>query len=166
MKTDENLKAAFVGESQANRKYTAFARKAEEEGFPQVAKLFRAAAESETVHALSHLRVMKGVGATVENLKTALEGEVYEHTKMYPEFIQTATSEKRRDAQVTFQHANEVEKVHAKYYQEAVDAIKSGKDLKEEEYFVCQVCGFSARGEAPEKCPVCGSPRRLFKAVT
>lgn len=165
MKTDDNLKEAFAGESQANRKYTAFSKRADEEGFPQIAKLFRAAAESETVHALSHLRVMKDVGATTENLKAALEGESYEHTKMYPEFIETAVSEKRKDAELTFQFANEVEKIHARYFRDAIDALKSGNDLKAEEYFVCQGCGFTAKGEAPEKCPVCGAPRRLFKAV-
>lgn len=165
MKTDENLKSAFAGESQANRRYLAYAEKAQEEGFVQVAKLFKATAESEAVHAMSHLRVMRAIKSTLNNLKKALEGEVHEHTKMYPEFMQTAVSEKRRDAEITFKWANEVERVHADYYQEAINAVSSGEDLAPLEYYVCQVCGFTAKKNAPETCPVCGSPKRLFKAV-
>jgi rubrerythrin len=163
--TDENLQAAFAGESQANRKYTAFSRKAEQEGFPNVAKLFKAAAEAETVHALSHLRAMKQIGSTNENLKTALEGEVYEHTKMYPGFIQEAESEKRNLAKITFNYANQVEKVHANLYQRAIDAVKMGKDIEKSQYFVCQTCGYTAEGEAPNTCPVCGSPKQRFTLV-
>lgn len=163
MKTDENLKAAFAGESQANRRYTAFSKKAETDGFPQVAKLFRAAAEAETVHALNHLRVMKEIGSTIDNLKVAAEGEVYEHSKMYPEFIKVAESENRNDAKGTFNYANEVEKVHARLYQNAITAIESGKDLLPIDYYVCQVCGYTAEGEAPDACPVCGSLKKQFK---
>jgi len=165
MKSDDNLQAAFAGESQANRKYTAFSRKAESEGHVQVAKLFRAAAESETVHALNHLRVMKGIGTTLDNLKAAMEGEVYEHTKMYPEFIQVSESENRSDARLTFHYANEAEKRHAKFYQDAAEAVRSGKDLPAVEYFVCQTCGFTTEKEAPDKCPVCGSLKRQFKRI-
>jgi len=165
MKTDENLRAAFAGESQANRKYIAFSKRAEQESFPQIAKLFRAAAEAETVHALSHLRTMRGVGSTIENLNAALEGEVYEHSKMYPEFIQKAESEKRVDARLTFNYANAAEKVHAKLYQEAIEVLKSGKDLAAREYLVCQTCGYTVEGEAPEKCPVCGALKTQFKNI-
>ncbi|WP_455278139.1 rubrerythrin family protein [[Eubacterium] cellulosolvens] len=165
MGTDENLQAAFSGESQANRKYTAFSRKAEQEGFPNVAKLFKAAAEAETVHALSHLRTMKQVGSTNENLKIALEGEVYEHAKMYPEFIKEAESENRNSAKITFNYANQVEKVHANLYQHAIDAVNMGRDIEKTQYFVCQTCGYTAEGEAPDTCPVCGSPKQRFTLV-
>ncbi len=163
--TDENLQAAFAGESQANRKYTAFSRKAEQEGFPNIANLFKAAAEAETVHALAHLRTMKQVGSTNENLKTALEGEVYEHTKMYPEFIQEAESENRNSAKISFSNANQVEKVHADLYQRAINAINTGKDIEKTQYFVCQTCGYTAEGDAPDTCPVCGAPKQRFKLV-
>jgi len=165
MKTDDNLKAAFAGESQANRKYTAFSRKAGQEVLPNVAKLFRAAAEAETVHALSHLKTMKGVGSTTDNLKAAIEGEVYEHTQMYPEFIKVAESEKRIDARVTFDNANKVEQIHAELYQEAINAVKTGKDLPPTEYYVCQVCGNTVKGQPPDKCPICGAPKNQFKKV-
>jgi rubrerythrin len=165
MKTDDNLKAAFSGESQANRKYTAFSRKAEVEGFPQIAKLFMAAAEAETVHALNHLRTMKGVGSTADNLRAAKEGEIYEHSQMYPEFIKTAESEKRNDAKVTFDYANHVERIHAGFYQEAVDAIKTGKDLPTTDYYVCQICGNTVKGEAPNKCPICGAAKNQFRKI-
>jgi len=166
MNSDNNLQAAFAGESQANRKYTAFSRKAEQEGLTQVAKLFRATAEAETVHALNHLRFMKGIGPTLDNLKVALEGEVYEHTKMYPAFIQMADSENRKDARLTFNYANEAEKEHARLYQEAIEAVRSGKDLLQVDYFVCQTCGFTVKNEAPDKCPVCGSLKNQFKKIT
>lgn len=163
MKTDDDLQAAFAGESQANRKYTAFSGKAEQEGFPQVAKLFKAVSEAETVHALNHLRTMKGVKSTLDNLHTALDGEVYEHTKMYPEFIKDADSENRSDGKRTFNYANQVEKIHAELYQEAINAIKSGKDIQSSEYYICQTCGYTAKGEAPDICPVCGSMKQQFK---
>jgi rubrerythrin len=165
MKTNDNLKAAFAGESQANRRYTAFAKKAEQEGFTQVARLFRAAAEAETVHALNHLRTMKEVESTIENLKTALDGEVHEHKEMYPEFIKIAESENRGDAKVTFNYANEVEKVHAGLYKNAIEAVESGKDLQEKDYFICPICGYTADGEAPDKCPVCGTFKKDFKEI-
>lgn len=165
MKTEENLKAAFAGESQANRRYLAFSRKAEEDGYPQIAKLFRAAADSETVHALSHLRVLKGVKTTQENLQEAIMGETYEFEKMYPEFIEAANKEGRKDAVVTFRNASEAEKGHAKYYQRAVEALKAKKDLAPTDYFVCQVCGHTAEVEPPERCPICGSPKKMFKRI-
>ncbi|WP_455367338.1 rubrerythrin family protein [[Eubacterium] cellulosolvens] len=166
MKSDQNLQAAFAGESQANRKYTAFSKKAQKEGFSQIAKLFQAAAEAETVHALNHLKIMKGVGSTLENLKAALEGEVYEHTKMYPEFIQSAESEKRSEAKGTFHFANEAEKMHAQLYKEAIEAFTSGRDLEKTDYFVCPVCGYTTKGDAPDKCPTCGALKNQFMRIT
>ena len=124
-KTDENLKAAFAGESQANRMYLAFAKKAEEEGFPQIAKLFKAAAQAETVHALNHLRVMGQVKSTTDNLGTAVSGETYEFKKMYPEFIEEAKKEGNKPAQISFDYANKVEQIHAALYQKALDALKN-----------------------------------------
>jgi rubrerythrin len=164
MKTDDNLKAAFAGESQANRKYTAFAIKAEQEGFSQVAKLFKAAADAETVHALNHLRTLKEVGSTIENLKVAKEGETYEFKEMYPDFIKNAEEENRADAKLTFDYANKVEEVHAQLYQEAIEAVESGKDLPDSDLFVCQTCGYTAK-EAPDVCPVCSSPKERFKKI-
>jgi rubrerythrin len=165
-KTDENLKAAFAGESQANRRYLAFAQKAEEEGFTQAAKLFRAAAEAETVHALNHLKITGEVKSTLENLNTALGGETFEYTKMYPEFLGAAKDEKNKQAAWSFDVANKVEAIHAKLYQKAVDAVKAKKDMPKVDYWVCSVCGNTVEGQAPEICPVCGNPRsKFFKAV-
>ena len=160
--TEENLKTAFAGESQANRKYLAFAQKAEEEGFPQAAKLFRAAAEAETVHALNHLRVMGEVQSTMENLKAALEGESYEFQKMYPEFLSKAKEEKNKQAAWSFDVANQVEQVHGKLYRKAIDVIKENKELEPVDYFVCSVCGNTVEGSPPDKCPICGSPKSKF----
>ncbi|KON27072.1 rubrerythrin [miscellaneous Crenarchaeota group archaeon SMTZ-80] len=163
MKTDENLKAAFAGESQANRKYIAFSRKAEKEGYLQVAKLFRAAAEAETVHALNHFRVIGEISATSDNLKAAKKGEVYENTIMYPDFIKDAESESRKKAIITFTYANKVEKVHSQLYQKAIEAVQTGKDLEKTDYFVCQTCGYTVGKDAPEVCPVCGALQTQFK---
>jgi rubrerythrin len=161
-KTDENLKAAFAGESQANRRYLAFARKADEEGFTQAAKLFRAAAEAETVHALNHLKVIGEVKSTLENLNTAVGGETFEYTKMYPEFLGAAKDEKNKQAAWSFDVANKVEQIHAKMYQKAIDAVKAKKDMPKVDYWVCSVCGNTVEGEAPEICPVCGNPKSKF----
>jgi len=163
--TEEGLKEAFAGESQANRKYLAFAEKADKEGFPQVAKLFRAAAASETVHAHNHLRVMKGIKSTTDNLKAAIEGENYEFTKMYPEFIKAAQKEGKKDAENSFYLANEVEKIHHKLYETALKSIEKGKDLEKKDMYVCPVCGYTHEGQPPEKCPVCGTAKKLFKKI-
>lgn len=165
MATNDNLQAAFAGESQANRKYTAFARKAEADGFPQVARVFRAAAEAETVHALAHLRVMGGVKGTSDNLKAAIEGEGYEFSKMYPEFIAEAENEANRPALTTFNNAMAVEKVHHELYSAALKAVEAGQDLPAAEMFVCGVCGYTVAEGAPEKCPVCGASHARFSSI-
>jgi len=165
-KTDENLKSAFAGESQANRRYLAFAQKAEEEGFQQAAKLFRAAAEAETVHALNHVKIAGEVKSTLENLNTALAGETFEFTKMYPEYLATAKQEGSKQAAWSFDVANKVEQVHAKLYQKAIEAMKSKKDMEKVDYYVCSVCGMTVEGSAPDKCPVCGSPKSKYMKVT
>jgi len=164
-KTADNLQAAFAGESQASTRYLAFARKAEREGYPQVAKLFRAAAMAETVHARNHLETMEGVKSTQDNLKEAIAGENTEHVQMYPEFIEQANSEGATRAVRTFEWARSVEMIHESLYKSALDVLEGGGEPQVREYFVCQVCGFTAEGEAPDKCPVCGAPRAQFLKV-
>ena len=164
-KTEQNLSDAFAGESQANRKYLAFAKQAEQEGYKPVAKLFRAAAEAETVHAHAHLRTLGGVGKTADNLKTAIAGETHEFKNMYPEFIEVAKKESNKAAERSFNFANEVEKIHHGLYQKALEAVKAGQKMKDQPYFVCQVCGYTAEGDAPDKCPVCGAMKKMFKKV-
>jgi len=161
-KSEDALKAAFAGESQANRKYLAFAAKADAEGFPQAARLFRAAAEAETVHAHNHLRAMKGIRTTKENLQEALAGEIHEFKSMYPEMIATARAEGNKEAERSFTFANEVEKIHAKLY-EAMSAAPAGKEAYA--YYVCPVCGYTAETEAPDTCPVCGAKGKVFRKV-
>jgi rubrerythrin len=163
--TQENLQDAFAGESQASRRYLFFADKAEKEGHPQIGRLFRAAAEAETVHARNHLEAMGGIGSTKDNLEAAISGESYEFTTMYPGFIEQAESEDNKRARVSFGYANEVEKIHHGLYQKALEALEAGQQLKDEPFFVCQVCGNTIEGEAPERCPVCGTPRSKFKQV-
>lgn len=164
-KSPENLKNAFAGESQANRRYLAFAKKAEEEGFAQVAKLFRAAAEAETVHALNHVRVMGDVKSTADNLKAAVSGETFEFKTMYPEYLNVAKKESNQQAAWSFDVANKVEQIHAGLFSKAAEALKTGKKLISVDYYVCSVCGNTVEGEAPDKCPICDSPKAKFFKV-
>jgi len=161
-KTENDLLEAFAGESQANRKYLAFAKKAEAEGFKQVAKLFRAAAEAETVHAHNHLRELGGIKSTKENLEAAILGESYEFKSMYPQMIKDAQEEAVKGAQRSFTYANEVEKIHADLYKKAIDNL--GKNA-ETDYYVCSVCGNTVEGEAPEECPICKAKKQAFRKV-
>ena len=163
--TKENLAAAFAGESQANRRYLVSAEKADAEGQPQVARLFRAVAAAETVHAKSHLRVLGTMGNTTENLKAAVAGEHYEFSSMYPEFIAQATKDEDKQALRSFSYANEVEKTHHRLYEEALAAVEGGKELAEGAYYICPVCGQTEFGSAPDKCPVCGVAGSQFKKV-
>jgi rubrerythrin len=165
MSTDENLQDAFAGESQANRKYLAFAKRAEKDGYPQVAKLFRAAAEAETVHAHAHLRVMGGIKDTPANLQTAIEGEGFEFQEMYPGYLAEAEAEDNKPAVYSFKNALAVEETHHGLYTEALKAIQEGKDLPEGQIFVCPVCGHTEWGEPPDKCPVCGASKARFFEV-
>lgn len=162
MSTEENLKAAFAGESQANRKYLAFAKKADEEGLSGVAKLFRAAAEAETIHAMSELKVLGVVKSTAENLQAAVEGETHEFTEMYPGFIAEAEKEKNSSAKRSFELANAAEEVHANLYKKALASIDQANDT---EYYVCQICGNIHEGKAPDKCSICGAPASKFVNV-
>ena len=161
-KSEQHLRDAFAGESQANRKYLAFAEKAEKEGYPQVAKLFRAAGAAETVHAHAHLRALGEIGTTEDNLKVAVEGETHEFKNMYPEMIADAQEEGNKTAERSFVYANEVEQVHAKLYQNALDNLDS---LEETDYHVCSVCGMTVENEPPDNCPVCGAPASAFFKV-
>ena len=163
MSTMDNLKDAFAGESQANRKYLAFAKKAEDEGFSQAAKLFRAAAEAETVHAHKHLEVMGGIRGTKENLREAIGGETHEFTKMYPEMIEEAKKEGNNKALQSFEFANKVESIHADLYQKALDTLGKNENV---DYYVCQVCGNTVENSAPGTCPICGASSSQFKKIS
>jgi rubrerythrin len=165
MATQDNLAAAFAGESQANRKYLAFAQKAEAEGYPQVAKLFRAAAAAETVHAHTHLRAMGGIKTTAENLQEAVGGEGHEFREMYPPFLQEAIDEGVVPAQFSFKFALAVEEIHHALYEQAVAAVQGSKDLPERKIYVCAVCGNTVYDEAPDKCPVCNTSGDRFSEI-
>lgn len=162
----KNLKNAFAGESQANRRYLAFAQKADEEGFNQIAKLFRAAAEAETVHALNHLKVMGKIKSTIENLNTAISGETFEFTKMYPEYLEVAKQEGNKQATWSIEVANKVEKIHARLFKRAAEALRNSEDLERVTYYVCGVCGNTVEDMPPEKCPICNAPKTRFLEVT
>jgi len=160
--TEKDLMEAFAGESQANRKYLAFAAQADKEGFPQVAKLFRAAAAAETVHAHAHLRAAGGIRTTAENLKEAMAGEIHEFKEMYPPMIEHAKAEGHKAAERSFTYANAVEAIHAKLYQQAAEMMDK---LPETDYHVCSVCGYTCEGEAPDSCPVCKAAKKAFSKV-
>jgi rubrerythrin len=163
MSTMDCLKEAFAGESQANRKYLAFAKKADQEGYAQVARMFRAAAVAETVHAHSHLRAMGGIGSTMENLQEAVSGETYEFRSMYPDMIRTAEAEGNETALRSFRFANEVEKIHAELYTGFLKTL--GQDQGDYPFFVCPVCGHTTGREAPESCPICGTKGSMYTRI-
>jgi rubrerythrin len=160
--TEKHLSEAFAGESQANRKYLAFASAADKEGYPQVARLFRAAAEAETIHAHNHLRALKAIKTTKENLAAAIAGETHEFKKMYPQMLEVAKAEGNKEGERSFYYANEVEKVHARLYQKLLDNLVTGETYG---YFVCPVCGYTCEKEPPDVCPVCGTKGKMFKGV-
>jgi rubrerythrin len=162
-KTEECLREAFAGESQANRRYLAFAVKADQEGLPQVARLFRAAAEAETVHAHNHLRALNGIRSTKENLLEAIAGETHEFKKMYPEMIETAKAEGQKAAERSFSYANSVEKIHAELYQRLLDSV--GRPQETYVYYVCPVCGNTVEKNAPGICPICGTKGEMFRKI-
>jgi rubrerythrin len=165
MATTENLQEAFAGESQANRLYLAFAKKADQDGNPQVAKLFRAAAAAETIHAHAHLRVLGGVKTTAANLQTAIEGEAHEFKTMYPDFLKEAISEGNKQAEISFKNALAVEEIHHSLYSKALAAVEAGSDLKATPIYVCPVCGNTVEGAVPEKCPICNVPGEKFDEI-
>src|SRR4030043_94452 len=163
LKTEQNLRDAFAGESQANRKYLAFSAAADKEGYPQAAKLFRAAAEAETVHAHNHLKALKGIKNTKENLLEAVAGETHEFKDMYPKMLEAAKAEGNKEAERSFHYANEVEKIHAQLYQKLLDNLGTGKETYA--YYVCPVCGYTSEKEPPDSCPVCETKGKMFKKM-
>lgn len=160
--THENLKEAFAGESMANRKYLAFARQAEVEGYPQAAKLFRAAAEAETIHATDHLKALGMIKSTEENLKAAIEGETHEYTKMYPDFIATAKEENAEAIAKKLNLVGKAEAVHAGLYEKALANLGKAETT---DLFLCTVCGHIAEGEAPDACPICGARKQAYRKI-
>jgi len=162
--TDANLKEAFAGESQANRKYLVFAKKAEQEGFSNVARLFRTAAEAETIHAFGHLNALDAVKSTADNLLAAVAGETYEFTEMYPPMLEQALTDNHK-AKRMFGYAVKAEAVHARLYKMALEAVAQGKDLAETNFYLCPVCGHIEMGNPPETCPICGAKREKFTQV-
>jgi rubrerythrin len=164
-KTKGNLEFAFAGESQANRKYLFFANKADQEGYKRIARLFRAAADAETVHAYNHLKVMQGINSTKENLQTAIGGENHEFTEMYPQFIKEANAEGEKKAADSFDLANKVEQIHHGLYRDALRKLDKGETMEVKPFYVCQYCGNTVEGEAPDKCSVCGAPKKMFKLI-
>ena len=161
----KNLKEAFAGESQANRRYLAYAQVAAEEGFPNVARLFRTVAESETIHAHNHLKALEGIKSTLENVEEAWRGEKDEYTAMYPMFIDQAKRDGNNDALKTFFWANEAEKTHGDFYEQAIETLKQGKDVELKELYICTVCGYTVEGTPPDKCPNCGEAKDKFTVV-
>lgn len=162
--TQDNLKVAFAGESQANQKYRAFAKKAEQDGFPNVARLFLTTAEAERIHAEGELKAMGGVGTTADNLQVAIDGETYEYTEMYPPMVEQAEADGHRAKRV-FSYAEQAEEVHARLYQMALEAVQRGEDLTEVQFYLCPVCGYIELGSPPEKCPICGAKAASFIQV-
>ena len=158
--TTKNLKDAFAGESQANQKYRAFAKKAEKDGFANIARLFQATAEAERIHAEGHLKALEGVGSTADNLQAAIDGETYEFTEMYPPMVEQAEADNHK-AKRMFKYATEAEAIHAKLYQQALEAVQQGKDL-DVDFYLCPVCGYIEFGQPTEECPVCGTKPEKF----
>lgn len=160
-KTEKNLGDGFAGESQANMKYLAFAKKAEADGYPQVAKLFRATAEAETIHAHSHLKALGKIKTTADNLQAAIDGETYEFSEMYPMFIEEAKKEENTTTAIrSFTLANEAEKVHAALYKKALEKLDANESFP---YYLCTVCGHIHEGSAPDSCPICGAKAQAYK---
>lgn len=159
--TQDNLNEAFAGESQANQKYRSFAEKAEQEGFPNVARLFRTTAEAERIHAAGHLKALEGIGSTADNLQAAIDGETFEYTEMYPPMLKQAEAEGHR-ARIMFGLAVKAEEVHAQLYKKALEAIQQGEDLTETEFYLCPVCGYIEFGTPPDSCPVCSAKGEKF----
>jgi rubrerythrin len=162
--TKDNLKEAFAGESQANQKYRAFAKKAEKDGLPNIARLFRTTAEAERIHAAGHLDALKGIGSTADNLQAAIDGETYEYTEMYPPMLDEAEADGHK-AKRMFAFAVKAEEVHAVLYAKALEAAKAGNDLEETEFYLCPYCGHIEFGQPPEACPICGAKAAAYIQV-
>jgi rubrerythrin len=161
--TEESLKAAFAGESQAHMRYLIFAHKAEEEGFPNLARLFRAIAFAEQVHATNHFKAMGQLGSSSDNLEVAIAGETFEVEEMYPAYDAIARLQEEKEAQRSIHYALEAEKIHAAYYRQAKQGVDAGKDLEIGQVYICSVCGYTGEGEPPDRCPICGASREKFQ---
>jgi rubrerythrin len=164
-KTESNLQSAFAGEAQAYLRYTLFALKADMEGLSELAGLFRAVAEAEMIHARNHFNVMGGIGSTKENMLAAATAEHYETTRFYPGIIDQAQDDRNDKARISFNYALKAEEGHNAFFERALNALKTGKKLPCENYFVCHVCGNLVAGAVPSKCPGCGSPSGEYKSV-
>ena len=161
--TEDNLRSAFAGESQAHMRYLAFAARAEREQKPNVSRLFRAIAYAEEVHATNHLRTLGGIQSTSDNLKAAIDGENFEVEEMYPAYLAVARLQGQDQAQRSMNYAFEAEKIHSQLYSEAKGTVDAGRDLALEKIFVCSVCGHVALGEAPERCPICNARKESYR---
>ncbi len=161
--TEKGIEEAFAGESMANMKYLAFAKKAEDEGKPNVARLFRAIAYAEQVHAVNHLNVLGNIGSTSENLQTAIDGENFEVEEMYPAYNAVAKLQNEKNAIRSIHYAIEAEKIHSAMYTTAKQTVDSGEDLKFGEIYICPICGYTAEDHLPDNCPVCGAKKDIFK---
>jgi rubrerythrin len=161
--TEDNLKIAFAGESQAHMRYIIFAEKAEAEGFPNIARMFKAISHAEKVHATNHFNALSLLHGSPDNLQVAIDGETYEVTEMYPAFNAVAQLQNEKGAMQSINYALQAEKIHASMYQKAKQAAESGKDIQLGPTFICGVCGHTVEGEAPEKCPVCGASKEKFR---
>jgi rubrerythrin len=161
--TEENLKSAFAGESQAHMRYLIFAKRAEAEGFPNVARLFRAISYAEQVHATNHYGVLGMIRGSSDNLQVAIDGETYEVNDMYPAFHAVAQLQEEKGAMQTFNFALQAEKIHASMYQKAKQIVETRKDIQLGAVYICDVCGYTVEGEAPDRCPVCGASKEKFR---
>jgi rubrerythrin len=162
--TKENLKAAFAGESQAHIKYLAFSAQAEKEGKPNIARLFKAIAYAEQVHAINHLKELGGIGDTAANLGAAIGGENFEVDEMYAAYLAVAERQGEKGAKRSMTYAMEAEKIHAEMYSDAKKIAEAGDDIAIGEVYICPVCGFTHIGEPPDRCPVCNVKSERYKA--
>ena len=162
--TTDNLNDAFAGESQAYQKYSAFAKKADREGFANIAKLFKTTAEAEKIHAEGHLKALEAIASTADNLQSAINGETYEYTEMYPPMAELAVEDGHK-AKTMFRFALEAEKVHADIYSKALEAVKNGVDLDVSDFYLCPICGYIELAKPTEKCPVCGALEKVFTTI-
>jgi len=161
--TEENIKSAFAGESQAHMKYLLFAQRAEKEGYPNLSRLFKAIAFAEQVHANNHLKVLNGINSSAQNLQVAIDGESFEVEEMYPAYHEVAKLQGEKGAQRSTDWALQAEKIHAAMYEKAKQAVEGGKDVEVKEVFICEVCGYTVEDGAPDRCPVCGAPKNKFR---
>lgn len=162
--TKENLQSAFAGESQAAMKYLAFADKAEREGKPNIARLFRAISYAEQVHAINHLRELGKVGDTVANLQAAIDGENFEVDEMYAAYLKVAEAQEEKGAMRSMNYAMEAEKIHADMYADARQVAETGADADIGTVHICPICGFTHIGDPPDRCPVCNAKKERFMA--